>query len=193
MPRVALSRERVVAEAANIADEVGFERFTLAAVAACCGVSLPGLYKHIDGLAGIKRDIAVLSVDELTETMSRAAVGLAGKDALTAIAHAYRRYAAEHPGRAAAAIVGTPAAHDTEYVAAGDRAIAVLAAALKGYGIEHDDSVHAIRYLRAVLHGFSALEAARGFGLPQAVDTTFDHVIDALDTAFARWPTTTQA
>ncbi|HLR93754.1 MAG TPA: WHG domain-containing protein [Jiangellaceae bacterium] len=193
MPRAGLTRERVVAEAAVIADEVGFERFTLAAVAARCGVSLPGLYKHIEGLAGIKRDIAVLSVDELTETMSRAAVGLAGKDALAAIAHAYRRYVAEHPGRAAAAVVEAPDPDDAEHAAAADRAIAVLAAALKGYGIEQDDGVHAIRYLRAVLHGFSALEAARGFGLPQAVDTTFEHIIDALDAAFARWPTTTPA
>jgi Tetracyclin repressor-like, C-terminal domain len=37
---------------------------------------------------------------------------------------------------------------------------------------------------RAACHGLASLEAAGGFGLPESVDRTFDHLIDALDTAF---------
>ena len=36
------------------------------AVAARWGMSLPGPYKHVDGLDAVKRDIAVLAVRELT-------------------------------------------------------------------------------------------------------------------------------
>jgi len=60
MPRAGLNRERIAAQAAVVADEMGFDRLTLAAVAVRCGVSLPGLYKHVDGLEAVRRDVAVL-------------------------------------------------------------------------------------------------------------------------------------
>jgi AcrR family transcriptional regulator len=61
MPRAGLNRERIAAQAAVVADDMGFDRLTLAAVAARCGVSLPGLYKHVSGLDAVKRDVGVLA------------------------------------------------------------------------------------------------------------------------------------
>jgi AcrR family transcriptional regulator len=62
MRRAGLSPERVVAEAAAVADEVGLRQLTLAAVAQRFGVALPSLYKHVDGLDGLQRDLAVLGM-----------------------------------------------------------------------------------------------------------------------------------
>jgi AcrR family transcriptional regulator len=186
MPRMGLTRQRVVAEAAAVADETGLDRLTLAAVAKRLGVSLPGLYKHIDSLDGLRRDLAILGVQELTAAMSAAAVGRSGRDALHAIAAAYREYAAAHPGRAAASI-RAPNPADSEHLAAGEAAVAVLLAVLDGYQIRGTDAVDAIRVLRVVLHGFTTLEAASGFGLPQSVDDTFTRLIDSLDATFTRW------
>ena len=81
MPRAGLTRDRVIEHAAAVADEVGVDNLTLAAVAQRCGVSLPGLYKHIEGLGAVKRDIALIAVRELTATLAAAAVGVAGRDA----------------------------------------------------------------------------------------------------------------
>lgn len=159
MPRAGLTPGRIVAEAAATADETGLERLTLAAVAKRCGVSLPGLYKHVDSLDAVRWGIAVLAVGELTDVLSRAAVGLSGRDALHAIAAAYRGYAAAHPGRYATT-VWAPRPGDEDHLAAGAAAVGVIAAALKGYGITGDDATDAIRMLRAALHGFVALEAA---------------------------------
>lgn len=186
MPRAGLTHERVVAEAAVVADEVGLERLSLAAVAQRLGVSQPSLYKHVGGLDALKRDLAVLGVRELTAALSTAAVGRARSDALYAIADAYRDYATAHPGRAAAA-VRAPAPDDDEHVAVSVDAAAVLFAALDGYDITGDDAIDAIRSLRAAMHGFVSLEAAGGFGLPQSVDATYARLIGALDTAFATW------
>ena len=186
MPRMGLNHDRVVAEAATVADEVGLDRLALATVARRLGVSLPGLYKHIDSLDGLRRDLAVLGVRELTAAMSAAAVGRSGRDALCAIAQAYRGYAAAHPGLAAASI-RAPAPGDAEHEAAGQAAVAVLLAVLDGYHIEGPDAIDAIRFLRVVIHGFVTLEAAGGFGLPQSVDGTFTRIIDTIDTAFAGW------
>ena len=188
MPRAGVTHDRVVAEAAAVADEVGLEHLTLAAIAQRFGVTLPSLYKHVDGLDALRRDLAVLGVRELTAALSAAAVGRARSDALHAIANAYRDYARTHPGRSAAA-VRAPDPDDAEHVAASEAAFAVLLAVLDGYEIAREDAIDAIRSLRAVMHGFVTLEAAGGFGLPQSVDATYTRLIDALDTAFAAWST----
>jgi hypothetical protein len=122
--------------------------------------------------------------DAISRLLTVAAVGRSGRDALHAIAAAYRSYAALHPALCAAS-VRAPAADDAEHIAAGIDAVAVLRAALDDYGIAGDDVIHAIRYLRVALHGFVTLEAAGGFGLPQSVDVTFQRLIDALDVAFS--------
>ncbi|GAB3952288.1 hypothetical protein GCM10027614_55720 [Micromonospora vulcania] len=49
MPRVGLNQQTVVREAARLADEVGYQQLTLAALAGRLGVALPSLYKHVRG------------------------------------------------------------------------------------------------------------------------------------------------
>jgi AcrR family transcriptional regulator len=188
MPRVGLTRERVVEEAGAVADMTGLDRLTLAAVADRFGVAIPSLYKHVRGLDGLRRDLAVLAMRELTTALSRTAVGRSGRDALHAIADAYRAYAIAHPGRYAAS-VRAPAPDDIEYLAAAEDALGVFFAVLAGYGLAGPDAIDAIRGLRAAMHGFVALEAAGGFGMPQSVDASYHRLVDALDTAFAAWPT----
>ena len=210
MPRAGLTHQRVVAEAAAVADEIGLEQLTLAAVAERFDVTVPSLYKHIDGLEALKDDLAVLGVREVTATMSTAAVGRAGRDALHAIANAIRDYAHSHPGLYAASVRG-PRPEDAELIAANEAALAIFFAALSGYGITGDssqfgqlldgktprtkrgdrslqDAIDAIRSLRAVIHGFVTLEATGGFGLPRSLDATYTRLIDCLDTAFRTWP-----
>jgi AcrR family transcriptional regulator len=186
MPRMGVTHERVVAEAAAVADEVGLDALTLAAVAKRLGISLPGLYKHIDSLDSLRRDLALLGARDLIGVMSAAAVGRSGRDALLAIAHSYRAYAAAHPGRCAAS-VQAPDPADAEHLAASEAAVGILLAVLDGYHLRGDDAIHAIRMLRAALHGFTTLEAVGGFGLPQSVDVTFSRLIDSLDATFAGW------
>ena len=186
MPRLGLTHHRVVEQAAEVADEAGLDRLTLAAVAKRLGISLPGLYKHINSLDSLKRDLAVLGVRELTAAMSAAAVGRSGHDALHAMARAYRAYATAHPGRAAASI-RAPTPTDTEHIAVAEAAVTVLLAVLDGYHLNERDAIDAIRLLRVALHGFTTLEAAGGFGLPQSVDATFTRLIDSLDATFTGW------
>jgi AcrR family transcriptional regulator len=186
VPRAGLNPERVAAEAAAVADEVGLDRLTLAAVAQRLGVSLPSLYKHVRGLDGLRRDLSVLSVREVTGVLAAAAVGRSGRDALVAIAAAYREYARAHPGRAAAT-VRAPDPDDAEYLEVAAGAVQVLRAVLAGCGVGEEDAVDAIRCLRAAMHGFAVLERAGGFGLPDSVDATYVRLIDGLYDMVAAW------
>jgi AcrR family transcriptional regulator len=185
MARVGLTRQKVVEQAAAAADEVGLDHLTLAAVAQRCGVSLPGLYKHVNGLDAVKRDIAVLAVREITRVLAAAAIGVTGQEALTEFLRAYRDYARARPGRYAATL-RAPASGDAEHADAASDAIGVIAAALKGYRLEGTALIHAIRLLRSAFHGIVSLEIAGGFGLPAAIDDTYAYLVDALDTAFRK-------
>jgi AcrR family transcriptional regulator len=186
VPRAGLSRPVVVAAAADLADEVGWEQLTLAGLAGRLGVRLPSLYKHIDSLDGLRRDVAVLATTELGASVGAAAVGRAGGDALRALAEAYRGFGRRHPGRYAAT-VRAPAADDHEHAAAADGVLRVVLAVLAGYGLAGADAIDATRALRSALHGFVVLEAGGGFGLPADVDRSFERMVDGLDEALPRW------
>jgi AcrR family transcriptional regulator len=179
MPRMGLDAARVVDAAAGIADAEGLEAVTLARVAADLGVRAPSLYNHVDGRSDLLRAIAVLGVRELSAALREAAVGRASTDALTAAAHAYRTYARAHPGRYAAT-VAAPTAGDDEHSAAASEAVDVLLAVMRGWDLEGDDAIHAVRAFRSAVHGFVAIEAAGGFGMPVDVDASFDRLVATL-------------
>ena len=183
MPRAGLTPGRVIAEAATVADEVGLDRLTLAAVAHRCGVSLPGLYKHVAGLDEVKRGISIAAVRELTQVAAAAAAGVSGRDALAAISSPYRSYALTYPGRYAASIIA-PASGDAEHTEAAEQAFVVIAAAFKGYHLDGESLIHAIRMWRAACHGIATMESAGGFGLPESIDVSFGLLMSALDAAF---------
>lgn len=187
MPRAGLTPAVVVAAAADLADEVGYDRLTLAMIAQRLGVALPSLYKHVKGMEALQQKLSALAAEELAEELATAAVGRAKGDAVRAMADAYRAYAKRHPGRYPATL-RAPSPDDPAHVRAGERAVGSIYAVLAGYGLEGEDAVDATRGLRSALHGFVALEAGGGFGLPQDVDRSFAQLVAALDAAFQAWP-----
>ena len=186
MPRAGLNTDRVVAEAAELADEVGLDQLTLAALAARLGVRQPSLYKHVASLDALQRLISMRGKAELADVLGRAAIGRARDDALVAMAHAWRAWALDHPGRYQAAERGA-APGDAEHEAVARRTVQVMAAVMDGYGLHGDDAIDAIRAFRAALHGFVSLEANDGFALPVSVDRSFDRLVHALVRALSSW------
>jgi AcrR family transcriptional regulator len=172
-----LDRAAVVSAAARLADRDGLEAVTLASLAADLGVRPPSLYNHVAGQDGLRRALALHGLREMTRRLERAAVGKAGDAALLGFAHAYRDFAGEHPGLYAATL-RAPDPADPELDAAGDELLTIVLAVLDGYGFEGEDGLHAVRGLRSVLHGFVALEALGGFGLPLDRDESFARLLD---------------
>jgi AcrR family transcriptional regulator len=179
MPRMGLDAGRVVDVAARIADAEGIEAVTLARVAGDLGVRAPSLYNHVDGRADLLRAIAVVGVRELTAALREAAVGRSSADAVVAAARAYRAYARAHPGRYAAT-VAAPTRGDEAHRAAATEAVDVLLAIMRGWDLEGDDAIHAVRAFRSAVHGFVAIEAADGFGMAVDVDASFDRLVATL-------------
>lgn len=186
MPRAGVTTARVVEEAERLADEVGISGVSLARIASRLDVKVPSLYKHVPGLDALHSLVEARAKSDLADAMARAAVGVAGDDAVDALAAAYRDWAKRHPGRYSATLKA-PDPDDEPSRAASDRAVRVIFDALAGYGLTGDDAIDATRALRAALHGFVSLEAAGGFGLPQSVDRSFDQLVGALKRALREW------
>ena len=57
---------------------------------------------------------------------------------------------------------------------------------LRAWDLDGDEAVHAARAFRSAVHGFVALEAAGGFGIPVDLDASFDRLVATLAEGLAR-------
>lgn len=169
-----------------MADEVGLSRLTLAALAERLGVRQPSLYKHIDSMAGLHRDIAVNAKRTMGEVLARASVGRSGADAITAMSHAYRDWAIAHPARYEASNL-MPAPDDHEDEAVSLAAIRIISDVLTAYNLEGEDAVDAIRAFRSTLHGFVSFETAGAFQLSADVNRSFDRLVQGFIVSLTQW------
>ncbi|MGH3645691.1 MAG: TetR/AcrR family transcriptional regulator [Micromonosporaceae bacterium] len=175
MPRAGLSTAAVVDSALELIDEQGLDALTLTAVAGRTGVATPSLYKHVGGFAELRTLIGVRVLEELAERFATAVIGYAGDEAVVILMRTYRDYVLEHPARYAA--MPPDPLHHPELATAGNRLLGIVLAVLRGYHLADSELVHATRSLRAVAHGFASLEASGGFGLPEDVEQSYEHLI----------------
>jgi AcrR family transcriptional regulator len=184
MPRAGLDSETVTEAAAVIVDAEGPAALTLSRLAADLGVAPPSLYKHVAGLDDLIHRVATLSIRRLTNNLTAAALGRSGRQALLAIAEAYRSFATEHAGLYSLT-QAAPKPGSTAQQAEASRAVEVLGAAIRSYGVPDDLSIHAVRMVRAGLHGFADIEARGGFRMPHSVDESFLVLVNALDASLS--------
>jgi AcrR family transcriptional regulator len=181
--QVGLDHDAVIAAAAVLVDEEGVTALTLAALAARLGIRSQSLYAHVDGLDGLLRDLALHSVRQLGDELRSSVIGRSGRDALAAIADAYWRFAAQHPGLYAATI--RDPGDDAELDAANLRAAEALSRVLESFGLHGADEVHAHRAVWAAIHGFLTLDHAGVLRRPASVRESYRRMIamfsDALE------------
>lgn len=164
--------DRVIEVGVILADERGWDHVTLAAVAGQLDIRIPSLYNHVDGLPGLQQQLTLWGVRQLGEDMRRAAVGVAGDEAIERVAAAYRAFAKAHPGLYRATL-RAPAPDDLELQTAAQDILDVTFAVLAHYRLGSQDLLHTVRILRSLLHGFVDLETSGGFGLALDRDETF--------------------
>ncbi|PSJ56647.1 TetR/AcrR family transcriptional regulator [Pseudaminobacter soli (ex Li et al. 2025)] len=186
MPRIGLSRDRLVEAAAKLADEHGFDKLTLAALARHFAVKLASLYSHVKNSDDLKTSVALFALSELADRADEAVAGRAGKDALVALANVHRNFAREHPGLFEAArfrLDATSAA-----VSGGARLSRTTQAVLRGYALTDTDCTHAIRLLGSFFLGFPVLESAGSFSHSQPeAEASWSRSLNALDALLRGW------
>ena len=187
MARATLDPRALIAAAADLADDEGFDAVTVSAVARRVGVQPASVYSHLSGLPAVRRGIHELALDELADQVGEAVAGRATYDALLGLANAHRDFARLKPGRWSA--LQQTASGGTAQSPGARRVSGLLVGTLRGYELKESALVDASRLVGATINGYVALEAGGGFAhrSPATTDSWFA-VVAALDRALRSWP-----
>ncbi|KAA0021657.1 TetR/AcrR family transcriptional regulator [Antrihabitans cavernicola] len=189
MARAGLTQIKLVTAAGDLADRIGFDNVTIAALARGFGIKDASIYSHIKNLHDLRVQVALSAAQDFADRIGAAVAGRSGKDALVAFADAYREFAVHHPGRYAATQMQLDAT-TAESSPAYRRILDTTYALFHGYGLTEPDLTDAVRLLRSFFHGFAALEASGGFGHPRGLATSWQRDLDALDFTLRHWSST---
>jgi AcrR family transcriptional regulator len=183
--KLGLDLEQVVEAAAEIADREGLGALSLASLAAALGVRSPSLYSHVDGLAGLRRQLTLHAARLLTIELADSVDVLEGAEALTAIAEQMRSFAHRRPGLYNSLLPAPTPDEDPELAAALREPARVVESVLAGMDVDPRSVIPLIRALRASIHGFVDLELRGGFGLPDNIGDSFTTTINLVIEAIA--------
>lgn len=176
-PRVGLDLQTIIKTAAQMADKEGVEAVTLASLARKLNVRSPSLFNHIKGLPSLKRELSLYGLSLLYDELKVAVNGKEKDDAIIEMAHAYLRFSRNHPG-VYELTLQAPDSTDKEIEKASSNIIDLISLVLKDYDLSKEGTIHAIRGLRSILHGFSTLEQKGAFGLPIKLEDSFHLLLE---------------
>jgi AcrR family transcriptional regulator len=179
--KAGLTKDDVIGAAIVVVDRHGLDGLTVSRVAAELGIRPPSIYHHIDGLDGLRHEVAVVGVRRLAERFQEHIDGHSGLPALRELAVAFREFAHDHPGLYEAAQPATSLDADLALYEAAPQAFDAVVAEMSSLGLPPEDQVDVIRSIRAGLHGFIALERRPGFGHPEEVDHSFERMLDLFE------------
>ena len=178
-----LSRSMVVDAAIETLHDTGLDGLTLTGLADHLGVSQPAMYRHVDGVDDLWRELGLQGRSSLAHALGEAAMGRSGADAVRATARAWRSFATANPDLYAATD-RVPCAGDEELEAAVERIVEILARSLRGFGLDEATTVEAAGTLRSALHGFVHLEIVDGHPAQHDNDAGFVAMVDMLCVGF---------
>jgi AcrR family transcriptional regulator len=178
-PKVALDKTTILLAAAELMNEHGSDSLSLALLAKKLNIKPPSLYNHFDGLPGVKRELAIFSLEKLFRDLTSASKGKQpGEEKILAICDSYLTFARTNPGLYEAALAAPDPADELVYVA-GKQIVDLVTSALKPFGLRDDKAIHAVRGLRSIMHGFASLEQKGGFGMPLDLDESYQLTLRA--------------
>ena len=174
-----LNQEAVVAKAVSLADEAGApDAVTMTALAEALHVRPPSLYNHVQGLDGLRQDMALYAVRALIRRLRVATTGRVGREALWAMARAYRDFAHEHPGLYPF-VTRAPDPDEEVLAERAQELLQLLLLVLASMGLEGEKALHAVRGFRALLHGFVSLERGGGYKMALDREESFRRLVNA--------------
>lgn len=183
--RVGLTKRDILDAAAAIVDELGTEALTLSRLAGRLGVRSQSLYAHVDGLAGLKRELILYALHQQAARVRRSVMAKSGREALMALMNELVQVNREHPGLARLTSWSQPDPTDEAMFDALVEVSEPFTLLLASYGLSGDDLAHWRRIIWTSLQGFLSLEAADMMKLPadpdQSVHLLMDLIADGLD------------
>lgn len=177
MPRRGLTKESIVAAAAQLIEQSGAAAFSMRALAGVLQVKTASLYNHVPSMEALLAEVCVYALHMQRDALMAAIEGKTGPEAIYALADAYRAFASAHRALyqfiiSTAAVCGERLREVSQYM------VEPFLAVLQETALTSEERLHWQRVLRALLHGFAAQEQAGLLShLPARVDESFQTAV----------------
>jgi AcrR family transcriptional regulator len=161
---------------------------TLSQVAKEVNRHVTSLYAHVDSLDALRREVALLALEELADEVWKAALGRSGEDALAAIAAVERAYSRDHPGRSTAMFTFSRS-DDDELRTRGLRLAEPVRATFRSFGLTDGQVAMAHSLFSSALRGLVLAEITDTFAFGD-LDQTHEQLIHLFVVALSAgtWP-----
>ena len=180
MPRGNVDKHLVIAEAAALANEIGFSNVSLKLLAERLNIKTPSLYNHIASLEDLKQELMVYGWQDLSGRLAEVLIGESGDEAIRLGCSAFYAYALQNPGvfEAMAFSNRNDGKMNTE---ASREFMRILFKVLGKRNIGEENAWHVMRLARSYLEGFALLVNHEAFDLSQVpMKDSFDFGVEGI-------------
>jgi AcrR family transcriptional regulator len=167
----------VIAAAVKLANKKGYRELTLGNLARQLDIKPPSLYKHVASLDDLQDALGIIAAEALTTELAPAMEIQNPQQALRAACDIYRGFAHKKPGLYAS-LQPAMARRSAPFQVAATELLKTIFVLVSALGVKKDNLVHAVRALRALLHGFAELESIGGFGMPEDIEASFRYQVE---------------
>ncbi|MFT7519222.1 MAG: AcrR family transcriptional regulator [Kiritimatiellia bacterium] len=184
-PRMTSKRRRldvrqVIEAAIAVVEAEGAAALGVNRVARALGIKPPSLYNHVANGDALVSLVVIEGNRRLLAAMRVVDTCNCAEDRLLALAVATRAWALDNAGLYTV-MAQTPAANDhPDFIPLLQQMLALFGDPLTAMSVAPSDVVHAIRALRAAVHGFVLLEISGQFGLPSDIEGSFEWLVRSM-------------
>lgn len=179
MPRIGLTREKVIEQAAMLANEKGLAYVTITTLAAHLGIKKPSLYNHITSQEDIYQGIMIYGWKNGAEAITEHIAEEDAHEALKEYTRRFYKYAIDNPG-IFEAMLWYNKYKSEELIQATTKLYTFFFAQTDKLHIDRIIANHLLRTYRAFLEGFLLLVIHDSFGNPISVNESFELSLDVL-------------
>jgi AcrR family transcriptional regulator len=179
MPRIGLTHEKVIENAANLANKKGLSYVTISSLAEFLGVKKPSLYNHIKSQEDIYEGIMIYGWKNGVQPIAENLHENNPQKALKKYARAFYKYALDNPG-IFEAMLWYNKYKSPELIEASEKIYDFFFAQTDKMNIDRESANHLLRTFRAFLEGFLLLVIHNSFGNPISIEESFELSLDVL-------------
>lgn len=179
MSRVGLSKEKVIEEAAKLANEKGLSGITVTSLSAYLGIRKPSLYYHVKSTEEVFQELMLYGWRKVSCDLVSNIQEDDPKQAIRVFGHSIYHFALDNPG-VFEAMLWYNNYEDERFTEMTKGLYQFFFAQMDKLGIDQMVANHLLRTFRAFWEGYALLVIHNSFGNPISIEESYDLSLDVL-------------
>lgn len=176
-----MTREQVVQAAVELVRAEGAEALGVSRVASALNIKPPSIYNHVGTGDALARAVVLQANRELVDVLKNTVRGVHEPSGqLRGLADATRSWALDNRGLYALMARVKPDNDDPAFIPVYRDLLDLFGRPLGQLGVPDDEIIHAIRGVRAGIHGFVLLDSSGQFQFEVSTEESYHWLVDTL-------------